>query len=93
MGNQLPTMSAAEAERQGFTLDEHCNPPVAYKGPRFDPDAWCYVESSLSNYAQRVKDVVDKNKELQGFLRTQPILPVGLRELLKELDQAVQRLV
>ncbi len=28
------------AEAQGFTVDTHVNPPIAYKGPRFSPTAW-----------------------------------------------------
>lgn len=30
-------MTAEEAEQAGFTVDRHCYPWVAYKGPRFAP--------------------------------------------------------
>lgn len=33
----LLILSAAEAEAQGFTIDRHCWPWLAYKGPRFEP--------------------------------------------------------
>jgi hypothetical protein len=37
---------ADELEAQGFTIDRHCSPPVAYKGPRFAPtEIWqCYSD-------------------------------------------------
>ncbi len=30
-------VSAKTAERRGFTVDRHCYPWFAYKGPRFAP--------------------------------------------------------
>ena len=32
------TLTAAQAEAQGFTVDRHCYPWFAYKGPRFSPE-------------------------------------------------------
>lgn len=39
-------ISQVEALNQGYTIDNCCNPPVAYKGPRFQPTEWidCYTE-------------------------------------------------
>ena len=37
-------MRRAEAEAAGYMIDDHCNPPVAYKGPRFDPDEIAVLE-------------------------------------------------
>lgn len=36
-----------DAEAQGFTIDTCCNPPIAYKGPRFRPTALfeCFTEA------------------------------------------------
>lgn len=33
-----PPIDEIEAERRGYTVDRHCYPWVAYKGPRFTPD-------------------------------------------------------
>lgn len=30
-------MTAEQAELEGFVVDRHCYPWLAYKGPRFDP--------------------------------------------------------
>lgn len=32
--------TAEEWEEIGYTVDRHCYPWVAYKGPRFEPDIW-----------------------------------------------------
>lgn len=32
--------NVADAEADGFTIDRHCFPWIAYKGPRFQPDEW-----------------------------------------------------
>jgi len=34
------SLTRAEALAQGYTIDDCCNPPVAYKGPRFQPTDW-----------------------------------------------------
>ena len=44
-------MHIAQARAAGFIIDTHCYPPLAYKGPRFNPTAHheCYtdLESAL----------------------------------------------
>lgn len=35
--NELLTLTAAELQRQGWTIDRRCYPWLAYKGPRFSP--------------------------------------------------------
>lgn len=34
----ITAITATQAEAQGFTVDRHCYPWFAYKGPRFSPD-------------------------------------------------------
>lgn len=36
-------MTKEQAEAQGFTVDCHCYPWTAYKGPRFAPSEWQHV--------------------------------------------------
>ena len=38
-------MNRAQSIEQGFVIDDCCNPPVAYKGPRFNPTEWHCVPS------------------------------------------------
>lgn len=51
-------MHIAQARAAGFTVDTHCYPPMAYKGPRFNPTAHqeCYtdLESALMAFVQAV---------------------------------------
>jgi hypothetical protein len=35
----MQKLHIAEAKAQGYIIDECCNPPIAYKGPRFQPTA------------------------------------------------------
>ena len=39
----VSTITRDKAVAQGFTIDETCNPPVAYKGARFSPVVWHVV--------------------------------------------------
>lgn len=63
---------ADEMEAKGYTIDHHCYPWVAYKGPRFNPTEWfsCYtkLESELirerdmrRRYARAYLDAQDRN--------------------------------
>jgi len=38
-------MSRKEALATGHTIDDCCNPPVAYKGARFNPSVWFHVQT------------------------------------------------
>ena len=38
-------MFRSVAEVCGYTIDDHCNPIMGYKGPRFAPFEWVYVYS------------------------------------------------
>ena len=40
-------MKRAEAIKQGFTIDNGCYPPIAYKGPRFDTSSHFSVLTEL----------------------------------------------
>lgn len=33
----------ADLEAEGFTIDRHCYPPLAYKGPRFDTTEFLFI--------------------------------------------------
>jgi hypothetical protein len=41
-----PKMTPEIAEREGYTIDRHCYPWLAYKGPRFKPEdsQFCYTD-------------------------------------------------
>lgn len=41
----MKTLTQQEAIEQGFTIDRHCYPNTAYKGPRFTPTEYRHVES------------------------------------------------
>lgn len=55
----MGSITREDAIEQGFTIDDTCNPPVAYKGPRFDPDVWHTVVSSYSKLRSSVKQYLD----------------------------------
>lgn len=40
-------MSKKEMESRGFTVDGHCYPWVAYKGPRFQPTEIHYIATDV----------------------------------------------
>lgn len=40
-------MSRAEAFKQGFTIDSHCYPNIAYKGGRMQPNEWFEVPTEV----------------------------------------------
>lgn len=50
-----------DALKEGFIIDTCCNPPIAYKGPRFQPTTHreCYteLESELLARTQHLDDV------------------------------------
>lgn len=50
-----------DAIAQGFVIDQCCNPPIAYKGPRFQPTSLreCFtpLESSLLQLVPFVQSV------------------------------------
>ena len=46
-------ITRANAIAMGYTIDDHCNPPVAYKGARFNPTAW------VSTYTERETILID----------------------------------
>jgi len=52
-----------QARADGFIIDECCNPPIAYKGPRFQPTEHypCYtpLESELIKLLPLVKKIAD----------------------------------
>ena len=60
-------MTRAEAEQAGFTIDDCCNPPIAYKGPRFNPTQWLNVPSEEVEALTKQRDdllaVVKKARE------------------------------
>lgn len=53
-----------EACEQGFTVDNCCNPPIAYKGPRFQPTEihYCYthLETKLLKTLVKMADTLDE---------------------------------
>ena len=57
-----PYPNADSARLAGFTVDDHCYPWVAYKGPRFRPDEWHCVdtddEALLRGVAGGAMDVI-----------------------------------
>lgn len=57
-----PGLLRSEALTAGFTIDSHCYPNVAYRGPRMQPTEWHYVESE---------------RELELRERAIPELPTG----------------
>jgi hypothetical protein len=38
-------MTEREALEKGYTVDRHCYPWVAYKGPRFQPTEWHTIKT------------------------------------------------
>lgn len=36
-----------KAQAEGFTIDRHCYPWVAYKGPRFSPSEWHVTDTDI----------------------------------------------
>ena len=46
------------AREEGFTIDHHCYPWVAYKGPRFNPTEWHYTQTDTeSEQAERIEEL------------------------------------
>lgn len=67
--------SVAEAQKQGFTVDQHVYPWVAYKGPRFAPTETVRVlteiESQLLKQQKKLIDVYwnkDISKNLSSIV-------------------------
>lgn len=50
-------ITRAYALANGYTIDDHCNPPIAYKGPRFNPHAW------TTTYTEREEELIEVMKE------------------------------
>jgi len=64
-------MHIKDARAQGFVIDNCCNPPVAYKGPRFAPTEFhcCYTELETDLLA--LKDAVAKLIKAKGRFHTE----------------------
>lgn len=58
----MTKLHIADAEKQGFVIDTCCNPPIAYKGPRFQPTALaqCFtpLESKLMEEVAELKRIL-----------------------------------
>ncbi len=70
---------------QGYTIDDHSSPPVAYKGPRFSPTVWA------TTYTERETILIAAMKtaaaKLQSYNVTQKSYDIG-RELYTALKEA-----
>jgi protein-tyrosine phosphatase len=53
-------MNAKQAKEQGYIIDTHCYPWVAYKGARFEPDEWFLVDPIN---IELIKDCINKIKD------------------------------
>ena len=49
-----------EAEAQGYTVDTHVYPWVAYRGPRFNPTEWHTVLTDKETHVERLADALRK---------------------------------
>jgi hypothetical protein len=64
-----------QAMKDGYTVDRHCYPWVAYKGPRFNPTEWkhirtdceCIAVDALNNYERVQKNII--NSQVAGMAR------------------------
>ncbi len=75
----MPRLNIPEALAQGFIVDDCCNPPVAYKGPRFQPTEYqlCYtpLETALIAEVVAALDMMDwvdtfrARERLKGLLQ------------------------
>jgi hypothetical protein len=80
-------MHIAQARAAGFTVDSHCYPPIAYKGPRFNPTEYrdCYteLESALMSMLPFVQAVARDSDSVHS---------VAARDLLDNELQAIAQL-
>jgi hypothetical protein len=45
----MKTLHMQDAEAQGYVIDTCCNPPIGYKGPRFQPTALVHCYTKLES--------------------------------------------
>jgi len=64
-------MSRKEALATGHTIDDCCNPPVAYKGARFNPSVWFHVPTEEVEELERENEALRKDAERYRFLKDQ----------------------
>lgn len=56
---RIGNMSRYQALQSGMTIDDTCNPPVAYEGARFNPDQWCCVPTEREENLMAQLDLVE----------------------------------
>ena len=73
----------SEAESAGFAVDRTCYPWVAYKGPRFQPAEFHYIdtdrEASLREDAERLDALVADLLSEALLLHNNAVLTLGCR--------------
>lgn len=73
----------SEAESAGFVVDKTCYPWVAYKGPRFQPTEWHYIdtdrEASLREDAERLDALEAEVLSEALLLHSDAVLALGCR--------------
>lgn len=61
----MEKMHMQAARDQGYIIDECCNPPIAYKGPRFQPTA---IRECFTPLETRLLALTDRHQELSDFV-------------------------
>jgi hypothetical protein len=56
-------MLPSVARNMGYTIDNHCYPWVAYKGPRFRPDAIGYCYTDVEEICLRALGQIENDSE------------------------------